>query len=306
MSHSAPSRNTNHTLHPSNPSHTGSPSSCIKSNRQLPKHTSTRFDPTISKTASAQPFSTTHASTSSSEAVNVYTGKESAESGYLSPMTSFSGSRGKRETTSTVLTSKPPSVWHLLDSYDLVNLHGKPGMQHPRLITSQGSTSNSSMIPSISHSLPPKPTPSTMVSSSTLHKQPHLSALSKPSPDSFKSTPGRKANPCSHGLSAHSTDSTSSTKSRSSSFKLASAPSVSQVTPFVKGRRSQPPPTASPRKTSNYLGDGRAMLYINELSQAEHSHKLLSLNSQLHTISNPTTTSQNTPPHHPYSTLPWL
>jgi len=45
-------------------------------------------------------------------------------------------------------------------------------------------------------------------------------------------------------------------------------------------------------------------VYINELSQAEQSHKLLSLNSQLHTISNPTTTSQQTPPHHPYSTLP--
>src|SRR5438046_7699131 len=95
MSHSAPSRNTNHTLHPSNPSHTGLPSSCTKSNQQLPKHTSTRFDPTTSKMASVQPFSTTHTSTSSSEAANVYMGEESAESGYLSPTTSSSGSRGK-------------------------------------------------------------------------------------------------------------------------------------------------------------------------------------------------------------------
>jgi hypothetical protein len=127
---------------PPKSSRTGLPKSYVKSNRQWSKHISRLSAQFITKTTTTRTHSMTPKSNLSSEAPSGYMKKGSAESVFPSQPTFCSKSF---DTSRMASISKQHSVWHLPDSYDLVNLHETLGMRPHRNLTSPESTLHSTV-----------------------------------------------------------------------------------------------------------------------------------------------------------------
>ena len=113
------------------PSPTGLPKSWRKLNQPRRRLIATPFSRSTFRATTPYTHSTTWESTSSSKAANQFSAKANDEGACHSQPTSCTrSSRDSASTSSMTSTSKQRSVWRLPDSYDLVNLRGKPGTPH--------------------------------------------------------------------------------------------------------------------------------------------------------------------------------
>lgn len=132
-------------------------------------------------------------------------------------------------------------MWHLPDSFESENLHGKSGTTHYHLnTTSQEDMSHSmQMVPSLSYSPHPKQTPFAKVYHSTyLQHLPHY-ALSEPSGSYSIPIRNNRASPSLPDQSAPSVETMSLKKSKNSCSTLESTLPASLAIPSARGPPSQ-------------------------------------------------------------------
>ena len=237
---------------PSNPSLTGSPKSCATSDPQPLRHMPARYDHYISATTTIPQPSTTPESISFSNAGTRSSEKVHVASGYRSHRIFSPGSSQGYQTTRMASISKRRSVWHLPDSFDLVSLHGRPGIPHPHgLISHANMSSSTQTAPSHSRFRPQRPIPITEAQTFNSLKLPPFSAQSEPSPHCFEHNPNNPMTLSSHLRTGHSIDPSSSEKSKSFCFEQASTPQTSQDTRYAKEQPFQQQHVVSLKRKSN-------------------------------------------------------
>jgi hypothetical protein len=250
--------------HRSNPSHIGSLKCYRKSNHQQQKGISMHSAPFMSSTTNPSPSLMTPALTLSSEEANESTGRENVVLASPSLQTSSSASSEKPGVTSMAPISRRHSVWHLPDSFELENLHGKTGTTclHRNTISPESMSRSIKTALPHSYSLRPRQTPSGKGYQSTYPLPLHHYAQCEPFKHCSTLTQNELTNPSLPGQWDPSAETMSSTISKISCSPPVSAQRGSLAIPSGKEPPSQQPQRASQKRKSNSLADGEAMLLM--------------------------------------------
>ena len=254
------SMGTRHSQHQQSPLHTGSLKPCTKSNHRQQKGTLMPCVPSTSNTINHSPPLTIPAWTSSFEEENDYMELGNVVPASLSQQTFLYALSEKPRPISTAPTSKHPSVWHLPDSFELENLHGKHGTSHPLSFTLHDDISHLiKTAQPLSYSPPLRQTPSAKGHQSTSLPPPLQYAQCEPFKLSLTHTRDNQMTPCSPVHSGPLTEPMSSTKSGNSYSLQESAQPVTQGTPSARAQPYQQQQTVLQKRKSSSLDDGKAM-----------------------------------------------